>query len=256
MKNKHLATKPDPLSYRTRDYRHKMGSHGLKSYQVSIQETDLFILANKDVQARALQLVLQYRSQLENYIARHPLFLSSLTPLQMDTLAPPLVKAMLSAALQAGVGPMAAVAGTIAEFVGRELLHAETDEIIIENGGDIFMKRNEVSLAAIYAGTSPLTNKIAIKIPVDFMPVGICTSSGTIGHSLSFGQADSVTVLAPATPLADAAATRLGNEMKKNADMSQTLEIAKKIKELYGVVVVQDNQLGVWGNIELQPLES
>jgi hypothetical protein len=247
--------KADPLSYRERGgYRRHMAADDLLRCRVTIRETDLFILAAGDVSAQAAHLVLQYRAQLENYISRHPDFLTSLVPLAMDPLAPPLVRDMLQAGWLAGVGPMAAVAGAIAEFVGRDLLASATDEIIIENGGDIFMSRRQESVSAIFAGSSPLSNKVGIRIPARFMPLGICTSSGTIGHSLSFGRADAVTVLAPSTALADAAATRLGNEVKNVSDFSRALATAKTIAGLLGVVLIKDDQLGVWGEIELVPL--
>ncbi|RJX28193.1 MAG: UPF0280 family protein [Desulfurivibrio sp.] len=248
------SKKPDPLSYRQRDYRHSMAAGKMTSCQVSVRETDLLILADRDVTDQAAHLVMQYRSHLETYISRHPQFLTSLIPLAPDPLAPPIVKEMLQASAIAGVGPMAAVAGAIAEFVGRALLQTSVEEIIIENGGDIFMSRKQHSRAAIFAGASPLSNKIAIKIPRSFMPLGICTSSGTVGHSLSFGQADSVTVLAPSASLADAAATRLGNELKTKADMNHALAVARNLPGLLGVVIVKDDHLGVWGEIELAPL--
>lgn len=254
MKTKQHKKRKDPASYRKRDYRRHMDADGLTSCQVSIRETDLLILATGDVSAQATQLVLQYRAQLENYISRSPAFLTSLTPLAMDPIAPPMVREMLQAAILTGVGPMAAVAGAIAESVGRDLLAGPAVEVIIENGGDIFMSRRRESVSAIFAGTSPLSNKVGIKIPARFMPLGICTSSGTIGHSLSFGQADAVTVLAPSAALADAAATRLGNEMKTIADMTRALATAKTIAGLLGVVIIKDDQLGVWGEIELIPL--
>jgi uncharacterized protein len=258
MKPKQRAThkKKDPAAYQQRSYRRHMASDGLIRCQVTIRETDLLILADADVSAPAAHLVLQCRAQLENYISRHPDFLTTLIPLDMDPIAPPMVKEMLQAAILTGVGPMAAVAGAIAEFVGRDLLTTATDEIIIENGGDIFISRHQESVSAIFAGDSPLSNKVGIKIPVRFMPLGICTSSGTIGHSLSFGQADAVTVLAPSAALADAAATRLGNEMKKKSDMNRALATAKTISGLHGVVIIKDDQLGVWGDIELVPLHA
>ncbi|MCK9295667.1 MAG: UPF0280 family protein [Desulfobulbaceae bacterium] len=254
MESKAKGRKPDPLSYRQRDYRGIMAAEGMTRCQVSIRETDLLILADRDVTDQATHLVMQYRSHLETYISRHAEFLTSLIPLATDPLAPPIVKEMLRAAQLAGVGPMAAVAGAIAEFVGRDLLETAVQEIIIENGGDIFMSRQQDSRAAIFAGTSPLSNKIAMKIPKSFMPLGICTSSGTIGHSLSFGQADSVTVLAPSASVADAAATRLGNELREITDMNNALAVARNLTGLLGVVMIKDDHLGVWGEIELAPL--
>ncbi|MBU4263615.1 MAG: UPF0280 family protein [Proteobacteria bacterium] len=254
MKSKRKRKNPDPLSYRQRDYRGIIAPKAMTRCHVSILETDLLILANSDVTTQAAHLVMQYRSHLETYISRHTDFLTSLVPLDKDPLAPPIVKEMLNAATLTGVGPMAAVAGAIAEFVGRDLLKTVTDEIIIENGGDIFMHRHQDSIAAIFAGASPLSNKIGIKIPKSFMPLGICTSSGTIGHSLSFGQADSVTVLAASASVADAAATRLGNELTKKTDMNHALAVARNLSGLRGVVIVKDDHLGVWGDIELAPL--
>ncbi len=231
-----------------------MASSGLTETYLSIKETDLLILAEKDVKDIATRLVLQFRSQLENYIDSQPDFLTALVPLDMNILAPPIVKEMLAAGQQAGVGPMAAVAGAMAEYVGKELLKSTTDEITVENGGDVFMYRKQESIASIYAGTSPLSYRVGIKIPGNLMPCGICTSSGTIGHSLSLGQADSVTVLASCTALADTAATRIGNEMKDKTNMNHALAIAQEIGDLHGVVIVQNEQLGVWGDIELTPL--
>lgn len=249
--------KKSPLSYQERTYRKTMAPLGLTQTSLSIRETDLFIFAEKDVKDIATKLVLQFRSQLENYIDNHPDFQTALTPLDMNILAPPIVKDMLAAGQQAGVGPMAAVAGAMAEYVGQELLHSVmTNEITVENGGDVFMHRKQESIASIYAGTSPLSYRIGIKIPKDFMPCGICTSSGTIGHSLSLGQADSVTVVAVSTALADAAATRIGNEVKNKSDMEHALETARNIGDIRGVVIVQNEQLGVWGDIELIPLAS
>ncbi|GAG89833.1 unnamed protein product, partial [marine sediment metagenome] len=111
-------------------------------------------------------------------------FLTSLEPLFVSDNAPRIVKSMSEAAKRVGTGPMASVAGAIAEFVGNELL-AFSPEIILENGGDIFLKSSKKRLIGIYAGKSPLTGKIGLEINGDDTPLGICTSSGTVGHSLS-----------------------------------------------------------------------
>lgn len=224
----------------------------LQATNITVQETDLHILAEQEVRALAHDLIITCRSQIEGYIAGHPQFASALLPLPFDNLAPAIIQAMLRAAHAAEVGPMAAVAGAIAEFVGQGLLKSGlTSEVMVENGGDIFLLRHQECLSAIYAGQSPLSNRIGLRLAPDKMPLGICTSSGSIGHSLSFGQADSVTVLAPDTALADCAATRLGNELKADDDMAHTLEVAQKIPGLLGVVVVKNETLGAWGDVEL-----
>jgi len=246
--------KPAPASYQDRSYRRLAELGNLTPFEVRVKETDLQIMADCNLAGAATDLVIQFRSQLEGYIAGHPAFLTSLTPLPDDKLAPPIVKAMLAAGRAAGVGPMAAVAGAIAEFVGKALCPKQTREIIVENGGDIYLDRRQDSTIAIFAGTSPLSNKVGIKIPLSAMPLGICTSSGTVGHSLSLGEADSVTVLARDTALADSVATRLGNEVIAGRDINQALAVGQTIPEISGLVIIRDDQLGAWGEVELVPI--
>lgn len=243
--------KKTPSSYQKRSYRNIVDPSGLVSSYVTVRQTDLHILAPAVVEEQAYHFVYQYRNQLENYIASLPDFLTALLPLPLDPLSPPMVREMLKAAAAAGVGPMAAVAGAIAEFVGRDLLAAGQEEVIVENGGDIFLSRKKECTAAIFAGESPLSNQVGLRIKPGQMPLGICTSSGTVGHSLSFGKADAVTVLARSTLLADAAATRLGNEVKDKRDINKALGIAEKIPGLMGVVIIKDRELGAWGEVEL-----
>ena len=210
------------------------------------------ILAPVDVSATALDLVRHYRNQLENYIARMPDFQSAMSPLPLDRLAPALVQEMYRASSAAGVGPMAAVAGVIAEFVGLGLLERQgVSEIVVENGGDIFLQRRVAVTVAIFAGPSPLSNTIGLRLRAEQTPLGICTSSATVGHSISLGRADAVTVLAGSAALADAVATRIGNETKKDRDINQALALAATITGVRGVLVIKGKNLGVWGDLEL-----
>lgn len=244
-----------PGSYTNRDYRRLQSQGDLVSSFVRISETDLHILADRDVKERATELVLQYRMQLESYIARHPEFLTALTPLPADSLAPPLVRDMLAAGEIAEVGPMAAVAGTIAEYVGKSLLAEGVRETMVENGGDIFLHRLKSCTVAIFAGRSPLSYKVGLIVPGETMPAAVCTSSGTVGHSLSFGEADSVTVLASSTALADAVATRLGNEVgaarSGEAGIKRALALARQFAGIDGVVVIRGELMGAVGKVEL-----
>ena len=176
-------------------------------------------------------------------------------PLPLDESAPAAIREMLEAGQVAGVGPMAAVAGTIAEFVGRGLINSGIEDLIVENGGDIFIARAQECTVAIFAGQSPLSNKVGICLTPVKMPCGVCCSSGSIGHSLSLGQADAVVVTARSTPLADAAATRVGNEVDGSpGSLDAALKVARNIRGVSGAVVVQDKQLGAWGDIELVSL--
>lgn len=231
-----------------------MGGDLVSSF-VRIEETDLHILADRDVSERAKELVIRYRLQVEGYIQKYPEFAHSLLPLPADPIATPLIQEMLAAGEKAGVGPMAAVAGVIAEFVGKDLLREGIREIIVENGGDIFLKRAVDCTVAIFAGQSPLSNTMGVQVKQKEMPCAVCTSSGTVGHSLSFGDADSVTVLAANAALADAAATRLGNEVGKgqNGDfgIKKALAKVKEIEGVSGVVIICNELVGAVGNIEL-----
>lgn len=249
--------KISPAAYNKRNYRRTIASNDLVSTFITVKETDLHILAAENTTDSGYHSVLRYRNQLENYIALHPDFLTTLVPLDQDALAPPIVKGMLKAAAEADVGPMAAVAGAIAEYVGRDLLKTGLREVVIENGGDIFIKRNKECVASIFAGRSPLSQKVGIRISPALMPVGLCTSSGTVGHSLSLGEADSVTVLAPSALLADAAATRLGNEVTAGdpKNINEVLAVARTIPGLLGVVIICGKHMGAWGEIELVELQ-
>jgi len=236
--------------YQPRTYRHWIKSQDLVSFNVVVKETDLHIQAATRLQRKAVKSVSKYRDILERYIERHPSFLTSLEPLAIGDDAPRLIKSMAESASKAGVGPMAAVAGAIAEFVGYELLPF-SPEIIVENGGDIFLKTSRERQVGIYAGESPLSGKIALEIEVQNTPLGICTSSGTVGHSLSYGKADAVIALSQSTPLADAAATAIGNLVKTSSDIPAGIEFAQGIDGLLGIVIIKDDNMGLWGEVKI-----
>ena len=251
---KRKKKRPDPCSYRKRTYRSRVAPGGLVSFEVRIRETDVHILSGTDLRQEATAAVFRYRGQLEGYIARHPEFVTSLSPLPLDPTAPPIVKTMLGAGRAAEVGPMAAVAGAMAEYVGLDLLAAGAGEVVVENGGDIYFCRNQESVVGIFAGPSPLSNRVGLKIPASRMPLGICTSSGTVGHSLSLGEADAVTVLAKDTALADAVATLVGNMVQPGQGLEPALGKGSVIAGVLGVVIIRGEELGAWGEVELVPL--
>jgi len=233
-----------------RTYRHWIKGKDLVSFNIVVKETDLYIRASTNLKGKARKLVLKYRDTLERYIERHPSFLASLEPLPVGDDAPHFIKTMSEAAGKVEIGPMASVAGAIAEFVGNELL-AFSPEIIVENGGDIYLKSLKKRLIGIYAGKSPLTGKIGLEINGEDTPLGICTSSGTVGHSLSYGKADAVIVLSKSATLADAAATAIGNLIKQTSDIPSGLELAKGIKGLKGVIIIKGDKMGVWGKVKI-----
>jgi ApbE superfamily uncharacterized protein (UPF0280 family) len=241
------------MIYQERTYRNYIKAENLVKFEVIEKETDLLILAESNLYDKAFAGVLKYRSDLEKYIAAEPHFAKTFSPCPVRRGAPPIVKEMAAAAKKVKVGPMAAVAGAIAEFVGRDLLPF-TGEIIVENGGDIFLKIIQARKVGIFAGSSPFSEKIALEVDPHPGPFSICTSSGTVGHSFSFGKADAVVVISESAPLADAAATAIGNTIKEVADIDQGLKLAKRIKGLEGVLIIKDDQLGALGKVKIVSL--
>jgi ApbE superfamily uncharacterized protein (UPF0280 family) len=234
-----------------RTYRNYISDRIYSRFSVKISETDLYILADSDLRDPAFCSALGCRAQIEEYIRIHPEFKTSLVPVRDDKLAPEIVRDMLRASKMAGVGPMASVAGAIAEHVGKDLLKKSAN-VIVENGGDIFLNvKDDVSIG-IFAGDSPLSEKIALKITANETPLGICTSSGTVGHSLSFGIADAVCIKSHSAALADAAATSVGNIIKNKSDVKRGLERAMAIKGVLGVLIVTGNTLAIQGSMELK----
>jgi hypothetical protein len=240
--------------YQERKYRNLLPDHGLVAFQVMVKETDLFIKATRNLAEPARQSVLRYRHQLESYIHLHPSFLHSLSPWPGDDFAAPIIQNMIRAGREAGVGPMAAVAGAMAEGVGRDLLK-ESPEVIVENGGDIFLRSSRKVPIGIFAGKSPLSLRVGLLVPASEEPWGVCTSSGTVGPSLSFGRADAVCILSPSTALADAAATAVGNRVRSSADLEGGLDRAKEIAGVVGAVIIAGDKLAAWGKIELTELK-
>ena len=233
-----------------KSYRYWCEDKDLVSCNVVIKESDLYIRAQKNLEKKAFKSLSKYRLILEKYIACNPFFESSLKPVSLKKKAPLIVEKMAEAAKKAGVGPMAAVAGAIAEFVGRDLLNY-SPEVIIENGGDIFIKTIKARSIGIYSGSSSFTGKIAIEILPQKTPMGICTSSGTMGHSLSLGRADAVVVSSSSAILSDASATAIGNLVKTEEDISKGIELAQKIDGVGGILIIKNDKMGIWGDVKI-----
>lgn len=241
-----------------RFYRHVMGSPDLACFQVMEGESDLWVAVDREswspgLPDRVRELVRRVRGDVESYIARDSSFLTSLEPVAVAGDAPAIVREMAHAASCVGVGPMAAIAGAVAEAVGRALL-PRAREVIVENGGDIFLCSRKPRRVAILAGTSPFSLRVGLLIPGDGGPMAVCTSAGRWGHSLSLGCADAAVAVAASGALADAGATRLGNLVHEVADLSAALEQARGLPGLVGVVLVKDSRMAAWGEIQLTPV--
>jgi len=274
-------------AYEPRKYRELFSAQDVIYFRCAVGQTDLQVgvgFSCPDFRGKLPEesflrdhvsgVVLRARRDIENYIATHPEFLTSLIPVIPRPWAPPIVRWMCACAAQAGVGPMAAVAGAISETVGITLLsedslsklwqrepdignpdghRARISEVIVENGGDVFIASSRLRRVGIYAGPSPLSGKIALEIAPGQTPCGICTSSGTVGHSRSFGRCDGAVIVAKDTALADAVATRVANVVKSREDIEEALDTASKIPGIVGAVIVIGDALGAWGDIKLAP---
>jgi ApbE superfamily uncharacterized protein (UPF0280 family) len=239
--------------YQDRTYRSLVYRDKLVAYRVAVKETDVLVHANQRLEDVTKELILKYRGYIETYINRNPEFAETLRPWSISGPAPLIVKDMAAAGEKAGVGPMAAVAGAIAERVGFELL-SYTNELVVENGGDIFFKVDGPVTVGIFAGSSPLSLRIGLRIDSGYKPFAVCTSSGTVGHSLSLGKADAVCILSGSCSLADAAATSIGNRVQSKKDIQQALDFGKRVEGVTGIVVIIGDAIGMWGDLEIIPL--
>ncbi len=237
--------------YQRRYYRDWIREKSFCVTQIIAHQTDIRITTNKKLdKSLAEERIRIYRYQVERYINRDPRFLSALGPMPVELNAPAIIQHMAKEAKKANVGPMATVAGAIAESLGRDLLKDGYKDVIVENGGDIFLCSRKVRYVGIYSGRSKTWDRLCLKVKPADMPIGICTSSGTIGHSLSFGRADSVVVLSKSTSLADAVATATCNRIKCKEDMNPALDFARAIKGVLGVAIIFKNNLVSWGKVE------
>jgi ApbE superfamily uncharacterized protein (UPF0280 family) len=242
------------MSYEERTYRNQMKAEDLEYFQIMELESDLYIgvepgVLNPTFRAMVEGELKKLRKAIVDYDRRHPSFIQALIPLKLDLLAPLIIRDMLAAGKIAGVGPMAAVAGTVSKYIGK-VIEPYSQEIMVENGGDLMIKTAKERRIAIHTGNSHFSD-LDIKIKPREKALGVCTSSGVMGHSLSFGKADSVTIISENIPLSDAVATALGNRIKTRSDVEKGLAWAKKIPEILGVLIVIEDQLGAWGEIEL-----
>lgn len=237
--------------YKPRDYRELTKAGDLVYFEAVVKETDLAIYADSDLKEEARRAVSALRHDLESYMKLDPKFFSSLEPLELKPGVPAIAVAMAEAAKKAGVGPMAAVAGAFSEFVGRELIKS-SKQVIIENGGDIFIRSLVPRTIGVYAGeASPFTGRLAVRIDDSKEGLGVCTSSGTVSHSLSFGKADAALVISDSAALADAAATAVGNAVKSKDDIEKGIEIARSISGVKGTLIIVGDKMGTWGDIKL-----
>ena len=240
--------------HQERTYRNHLYHDRLTPFRCVVKETDLHIRATRNLAHEAKESILFHRGQIESFIQQYPDFAVSLVPLRIPEPVPVIIAGMMDAARESGVGPMAAIAGAIAEHVGQALMTL-SQEIIIENGGDVFIRTKKPLTVGIFANHSPLNMRMGLKIDSSDGPMAVCTSSGTVGHSLSLGRADAVTVVSRSCPLADAAATAIANQVKQKEDVQTAIQFGKNIKGVKGLVIIIDDNVGLWGELKVVQLQ-
>ena len=232
-----------------RFYRKELHISGLISYEVKHETTDLFVLSQKDHSEEIMREIKQLREEILAYSNKDNRFLRSLMPVSVEKNVPYVVRRMADAASKAGVGPMASVAGGIAELVGTGLMKDES-QFVLENGGDIYAKLDKEIILKIFAGYSSPFKDMKIKVKKKG-PLGICTSSGRMGPSISFGDADAACVISEDAFLADACATAAANMIKGTEDIGKALNYIRGIEGLMGAVMIRDDKIGLWGEVEI-----
>jgi len=246
------------MQYQARTYRNGMADDRLQSFRLAVKETDLWIGIDKEAEsARVISAVKEFiiglRVLLENYIADNPDFATTHQPLPPDNNAPPIVQKMLKAAQKAKVGPMAAVAGAVAEAVGKYLVtQFSLNEVVVENGGDLWLKIDKPITIVIEAGSSPLSGLVGIEFQPESTPLSVCTSSGTVGHSFSYGRADAAVAVSRDGATADAHATAIGNSIKSADDLYKTINNLSTNDELSGAIAIIGDKIAIKGDLKLK----
>ncbi|MFA5100272.1 MAG: UPF0280 family protein [Candidatus Omnitrophota bacterium] len=245
--------------YQERFYRSQVSS--ACTLEVSFKETDLLICSDTALAKQAvLEIVKKYYQEIEAYCKLHPEFITSLSSLDLDPAAPPIVQDMLEVCQKTGIGPFAGVAGAIAQYVGNALKD-QAGDLIIENGGDIFLSISRDIAMGVYLGDNfsyrapqqvqdgPL-DTLVLRVKKRDTPFGIASSSAYIGHSLNFGKADLVTLVAKSATIADSFVTALSNRVKRKTDIGPLLDMVKQNPDLYGALIAFEGNIFIWGEIE------
>jgi uncharacterized protein len=246
------------MPYEPRFYRDQMDNKRFKSFVVKHLETDLWVgidpaSHHAEIETYCQQAVVTLRNQLDNYIKTNPLFRNSLAPLPFDNAAPSIAKEMLIQSQNAGVGPMACVAGAFSHFIGFDLINRfSPSELVIENGGDNFILVKDELKVAVYAGKSPLSEKIGICIIPDQTPLGVCTSSASVGPSLSLGKSDATMIVCKNTALADGYASNYGNKINLQEDIKPVIEQIKSNSVILSAIIVYGEIFGICGKFKLE----
>ena len=242
------------MEYRERSYRSRFSDDERRWFCVKFLESDLWIGVDRgsyraSMEADAYAMLVDLRRQMDAYLLMDPAYKAALTPYDAGLEAPEILKEMSRVSHKTGIGPMSAVAGAVAKKVAEFL---GTNEVIVENGGDIYAQAASDMDISVFAGQSPLSEKIGLHIPAASFPLGICTSSGTVGPSLSLGRADAVMIVCKDVMLADSYATAMANRIKTVNDLQPVIDRISDIPEILGAIAVKDDRMAITGQFELR----
>jgi ApbE superfamily uncharacterized protein (UPF0280 family) len=219
-----------------------------KTAKYQVKQTIVTVIADEEYHRVCLDAINRARADLELFISRDPYFQATLEPYACPADAPAIVKRMCDATAKVGVGPMAAVAGTIAEAAVEAMSRAGARYAIVDNGGDIAILNDETATIGIYAGESPIKG-LALEIPPRDRILGVCTSSGTVGPSISFGNADAALIVSDDVALADAAATALGNRIVDAASLKTAFDFLKEVPAVAGALGIIGDKMATYGTL-------
>ena len=247
--------------YEQRTYRSQFNTSRFTGFEMKHRETDLWIGVDPEsykpeMKEFVAEKIKGLRQKLDEYIQKEPFFKKSLKPFQPEEDAPPKTIEMAQAAQKAGIGPMSTVAGLFAREIGNEITgNFSVNEMVIENGGDIHALLNNELILSVFAGESILSERIGLVIPPEKKKLGICTSAGTVGPSLSYGKADAVVVVCEDILLADAFATAFGNKVKSPDDVEKVINQSEKYPEILSLLIICEDKIGVKGEFEMRILK-
>jgi uncharacterized protein len=216
----------------------------------TLKETQCTIISDKQqaIQA-AIESIRRNRQELDLYVRANPKFLHTLKPITAPE-NPPVARLMAIAAEKANVGPMAAVAGAIADLAVGDMTRIGCEVAVVEDGGEIFAVSNRPVDVAVAAGEEPLSKRFGFRL-TEF-PIGVATSSGRFSHAVSFGDAEAAIVFCKDASLADAAATAVGNMVKgedAQAGIQAGISRGMSIEGVNGVLIIYKGQVGMAGKI-------
>ncbi|MDR1756956.1 MAG: UPF0280 family protein [Culturomica sp.] len=246
------------MEYNVRRYREHFREDRWRGFVVKQKESDLWIGVDKssfrpEMPAFCDSVIIALRKEMEAYLAKDPGYAEALVPYNAGKEAPEIFRQMSAVAQKSRIGPMSAVAGAVSFHVAQALKQQfPIREAVVENGGDIYADIREEMDVAVFAGASPLSEKVGLHIPASGTPLGICTSSGTVGPSLSFGLADAVMIVCKDVLLADSYATAFANFVRTPEDIQPVLERIKNTEEILGAILIKDDKMGVVGQFELK----